>query len=130
MWVALIAALWRVAPEQPRLHELLRLLPDTVRLIRRLAGDRGVPRSARIWLWLLLGYLASPVDLIPDFVPVLGYADDAILVAVTLRSVARRAGQEALQRNWPGTDAGLQSVCTLAGIPPGFAGPDKTQEPQ
>jgi uncharacterized membrane protein YkvA (DUF1232 family) len=116
VWLAVVIALWRAAPEQPTIRELLRLLPDTVRLLRRLAGDRTVPLSARIRLWLLLIYLASPLDLVPDFVPVLGYADDALIVAVTLRSVVRRAGQEALVRNWPGTESGLLSVCRLAGI--------------
>jgi uncharacterized membrane protein YkvA (DUF1232 family) len=116
LWLALIAALWKAAPEQPRLRELLRLLPDTVRLVHRLAVDQTVPLSARVRLWLLLGYLASPLDLVPDFVPVLGYADDAILVAVTLRSVVRRAGADALVRNWPGPESGLVSVCALAGI--------------
>jgi uncharacterized membrane protein YkvA (DUF1232 family) len=86
-------------------------------MLRRLAGDTAVPFSTRVWLWLLVGYLVSPLDLVPDFVPVLGYADDAVLVAITLRAVARRAGPEALRRNWPGTDAGLASVCSLAGVP-------------
>jgi uncharacterized membrane protein YkvA (DUF1232 family) len=118
MWTVLVAALWRVAPDRPRVGELLRLLPDVIRLVRRLAVDRSVPLSARIWLWLLLAYLASPLDLIPDFVPGLGYADDAVVIAVTLRSVARRAGREALRRNWPGSEAGLATVCSLAGISP------------
>ena len=54
-------------------------------------------------LWLLLGYLALPIDLVPDFIPVLGYADDAIVVALVLRSVVRRAGPDAIERHWPGT---------------------------
>jgi uncharacterized membrane protein YkvA (DUF1232 family) len=57
-----------------------------------------------------LGYLALPIDLIPDFVPVLGYADDAIIVAFVLRSVARRAGPEALAKHWLGTPEGLVAV--------------------
>jgi uncharacterized membrane protein YkvA (DUF1232 family) len=69
---------------------LLRLLPDELRLIR-LAADKTLPRGIRIRLALLLAYLAIPVDLIPDFVPVLGYADDAIIVTAVLRSVVRRA---------------------------------------
>jgi uncharacterized membrane protein YkvA (DUF1232 family) len=70
---------------------LLRLLPDELRLIR-LAADKTLPRGIRIRLALLLAYLAIPVDLIPDFVPVLGYADDAIIVTAVLRSVVRRGG--------------------------------------
>lgn len=65
---------------------------------------------------MLLVYLASPIDLIPDFIPVLGYADDAIVVAVALRSVVRSAGTEALTRHWPGTPEGLREVIRLAGV--------------
>ena len=75
-----------------------------------------MPRGARVRLWLLLAYLASPVDVVPDFLPVIGYADDAILVALVLRSVTRRAGDEALERHWPGTPEGLAAVRALAGL--------------
>jgi hypothetical protein len=62
-------------------------------------------------------YLLTPIDLIPDFIPVLGYADDAIIVAIALRSVTRHAGPEALDRHWPGTPAGLATLRQLAGLP-------------
>ncbi len=117
VWVVLLVALWRVMPERTSLHEALRLLPDVLRLLRRLAGDDTLPRGVRVRLWLLLAYLAMPVDLVPDFIPVLGYADDAIVVAVALRSVARRAGPGALERHWPGTPDGLSVVKHLAGVP-------------
>ena len=71
----------------------------------------------RVRLWLLLAYLLSPVDLVPDVVPVLGYADDVVVVALALRSVVRRAGAEALARHWPGDAAGLAVVSRLAGRP-------------
>lgn len=116
LWVILLAALWVVRPEDLRLRDALRLLPDIVRLLRRLAVDTSVPRGARVRLWLLLAYLASPIDVVPDFLPVIGYADDAILMAVVLRSVTRRAGPEALERHWPGTPQGLEAVRTLAGL--------------
>jgi len=70
-------------------------------------------------LVLLLGYLASPVDLVPDFIPVIGYADDAVIVALVLRSVTRRAGPEALARHWPGSPEGLALIGRLAGLPTG-----------
>jgi uncharacterized membrane protein YkvA (DUF1232 family) len=94
----------------------LRLLPDLLRLLRRLAGDHGVPRAARVRLWLLLGYLAIPIDLVPDFVPVLGYADDAIVVSLVLRSVVRRAGGPVVRRHWPGSDDGLAALGRLTGL--------------
>ncbi len=116
LWLVLLALLWRARPEGLSTRATLRLLPDLVRLVRRLAGDRGLPRGVRVRLWLLLGYLLSPVDLVPDVVPVLGYADDVVVVALALRAVVRRAGTEALARHWPGDPAGLEVVSRLAGL--------------
>lgn len=116
MWVALLVVLWRSGRGFGGIAEAARLLPDVVRLVSRLARDGSLPRSVRIRLWLLLAYLASPIDIVPDFVPVIGYADDAIIVALTLRSVVRAAGGEPLQRHWPGSPDGLAVVRRLAGI--------------
>ncbi|MGY1687945.1 DUF1232 domain-containing protein [Geodermatophilus sp. SYSU D00804] len=116
-WLALVAALWVARPDELRARELVRLLPDVLRLVRRLAADRSLPRGVRVRLWLLLGYLALPVDLVPDVVPVIGYADDAVAVALVLRSVVRRAGADAVRRHWPGTDAGLAAVRRVARLP-------------
>ena len=113
--LALLFAYARAHPETVTARDALRLLPDVIRLVRRLAADPTVPRAVRIRLVLLLAYLASPVDLVPDVVPVLGYADDAVLVALVLRSVVRHAGPDALTRHWPGTPAGLDLVRRLAG---------------
>ena len=114
VWLALVATLALVRPKGALLSEAVRLLPDVVRLLRRLAADRELPRAVRLRLWLLLAYLAMPFDLIPDIVPVLGYADDAILVAVVLRSTVRAAGLPTVARHWPGTPDGLQAVVRLA----------------
>ena len=76
-----------------------------------------VARGVRIQLALLLIYVASPIDLIPDFVPVLGWADDAIIVTAVLRSVVRRVGLPALREQWPGTDDGLAALARLTGLP-------------
>ena len=87
-----------------------------IRLLRRLVADPTVPRGVRIWLGALLVYLLIPIDLIPDFIPVLGYADDAIIVAIVLRYATKHAGSDALERNWPGTPQGLKALRTLAGL--------------
>ncbi|MFD8150555.1 YkvA family protein [Streptomyces sp. NPDC059720] len=116
LWLLALAALAVVRPRGNLLTEAIRLLPDLLRLVHRLARDQALPRGVRLRLWLLLGYLAMPIDLVPDFVPVLGYADDAIMVAAVLRSVVRHAGPEALARHWPGTDDGLTAVRRLAGL--------------
>lgn len=115
LWLALVVALWRNRPERMQAGEMVRLLPDLLRLLKRLAADSTLPRGVRWRLWLVLAYLAMPIDLVPDFIPVLGYADDAIVVALALRSVARRAGKDAVARHWPGTPEGLAAVFRLAG---------------
>jgi uncharacterized membrane protein YkvA (DUF1232 family) len=86
------------------------VLPDLLRLLRRLAADPDLPRGVRVRLVLLLAYLAVPIDVIPDFVPVIGYADDVIVIGLTLRSVVRRAGPQVVARHWPGTPEGLETV--------------------
>jgi uncharacterized membrane protein YkvA (DUF1232 family) len=116
-WLLLVAALAVGRPKGGLLTEALRLLPDLLRLLRRLAADKTQPAGVRVRLALLLAYLAFPIDLIPDFVPVLGYADDAIIVAWTLRSVARRTGVDQLRRHWPGTQDGFAALCRLTGLP-------------
>jgi uncharacterized membrane protein YkvA (DUF1232 family) len=115
-YLGLLGALLVVRPKGNLLGEALRLLPDVLRLLPRLAGDSNVPRAARVRLWLLLGYLAMPIDLVPDFVPVLGYADDAIVVSLVLRSVVRRARAPVVRRHWPGTNDGLDALARLTGL--------------
>jgi uncharacterized membrane protein YkvA (DUF1232 family) len=112
-WLALVVVLLVARPRGGLLREALRLLPDVLRLVRRLAADKSLPRGVRIRLGLLLAYLAFPIDPIPDFIPVLGYADDAIIVAAVLRSVVRRAGLDAVRAHWPGTDDGFAAVVRI-----------------
>jgi uncharacterized membrane protein YkvA (DUF1232 family) len=120
VWLLLVLALWieqRRHGGRTSLPELLRLAPDVARLMKRLASDPVLPVGVRIWLGVLLAYLISPIDLIPDFIPVLGYADDALVVVIALRFATRRAGTAAIERHWPGTVAGLSAVLRLAGLP-------------
>jgi uncharacterized membrane protein YkvA (DUF1232 family) len=114
LWLVLALAVRR--PSKERIVEALRLLPDVLRLVRRLGADPELPRTLRVRLWLLLAYLALPFDLIPDFLPVVGYADDAVIVAWTLRAVVRRAGPAVLARHWPGSPEGLAAMRRLAGM--------------
>jgi uncharacterized membrane protein YkvA (DUF1232 family) len=115
-WLLLVVALAVGRPQGKLLSESMRLLPDLLRLLRRLAVDRSQPAGVRIRLSLLLAYLAMPIDLIPDLIPVLGYADDAIIVTIALRSVARRTGIDELRRHWPGTEDGFAALCRLTGV--------------
>lgn len=126
-WAALIAALAIARPPGGLLREALRLLPDVLGLLPRLAADRSLPRGVRIRLALLVAYLAFPIDLVPDFIPVVGYADDAIIVAAVLRSVVRHAGIEALRRHWHGTSDGFAVLCRITGLTPGGTSPASGQ---
>ena len=118
-WLALVAAIYVVGRKQDdrtAFTDVLRLLPDILRLLRRLAADGTLHRGVRLRLGLLIGYLLFPLDLVPDFIPVVGYADDAVIVAIALRSVTRVAGPEALDRHWPGTPDGLHALKRLTGV--------------
>jgi uncharacterized membrane protein YkvA (DUF1232 family) len=110
VWAVFVAVVFAVRPGDLALRDAVRLLPDTLRLVRRLAADRSIPLRTRVSVWFLLVYLASPIDLIPDFVPVIGYADDAILVSFVLRRLIRRAGSEKVREHWPGTAEGLATL--------------------
>ncbi len=113
-WLALAVALLLGRPRGGFLKDAIRLLPDTLRLLKDLAADRTLSRGARVRLWLLFAYLAMPFDLIPDFIPVLGYADDAIVVVIVLRSIVRSAGADAVRRHWSGTPEGLAALWRAA----------------
>ena len=120
VWLGLVGTLYVLARREPdavTLRDVVRLVPDLLRLLRRLASNPELPRGVRWRLGLLIGYLLVPVDLVPDFIPVVGYADDAVVVALALRSVVRVAGPEALDRHWTGTEQGLAAVKRLAGLP-------------
>jgi uncharacterized membrane protein YkvA (DUF1232 family) len=122
-WLALIVTLAIRRPKGDLLKESLRLLPDLLRLLKRLVTDRTMPAGVRVRVALLFAYLAVPIDLIPDFIPVLGYADDAIIVVLVLRSVCRLVPLTQLRRAWPGTDDGFAAVCQL--VKPESASPRK-----
>ncbi len=94
--------------------EVARFVPDCAVLFRRLLEDARVPRRAKVALWLTLPYLASPLDLIPDFVPVVGQLDDALLAGIAVRYVARSAGRDVVTELWPGSEGGLRALLALA----------------
>ncbi len=115
-WLILATAIWLAKPDDLSLGDMIRLLPDLLRLLRRVATDGAVPRMVRVELMLVLGYIFSPIQLIPDFVPVIGFLDDAVLVAIMLRVVVRTAGPQMLHKHWPGTPEGLRALCRVCGL--------------
>jgi uncharacterized membrane protein YkvA (DUF1232 family) len=85
-------------------------VPDCIVLVRRLLRDPRVPRRTKVALWLLIGYLLLPIDLVPDFIPVAGQLDDAILVALVLRSFLRAGGAVLVREHWPGPERTLGAL--------------------
>lgn len=108
LWVVLVALLWIFRPRDVRLGELLRIVPDVLRLVRQLIGDGSVPFGVRASLVGLLAWLINPIDLIPEFIPVLGPLDDVVVAVLVLRYVWRRLGDEELRGRWPGTPEGYE----------------------
>lgn len=117
IWMVFTVALLVMKPEASTLGEAAHIVPETARLIHRLARDKNLHRGVRVRLWFLLGYLASPIDLIPDFIPVVGFADDVIITSLVLRSVIKRAGTEAVRTHWSGTSDGLVTLARLCRLP-------------
>jgi uncharacterized membrane protein YkvA (DUF1232 family) len=115
LWVLLVLAVWRSAPSRATAIDVVRLLPDLLRLTAGLARDPSTPRSCKVALAGLAVWLASPIDLIPEFVPVIGPLDDIVVSAIVLRWVGRRVGDEALRAHWPGSDDGFGLVMRLLG---------------
>ncbi len=91
-------------------------VPDCVVLFQRLLGDSRLPRRYKAIVVALLGYLALPFDVIPDFIPVGGQLYDAVVVALTLRAILRGAGLEMIEEHWPGPRSSLSVILKLADL--------------
>jgi uncharacterized membrane protein YkvA (DUF1232 family) len=111
MLLALLVALNR----RSQARALARFLPDCTLLFQRLVRDPRLPRRDKLLVGSLVGYLALPLDLVPDFIPVLGQLDDACLVVLVLRRLLRRAGRELLAEHWPGPPETFALLTRLAG---------------
>ena len=114
-WVLLIALLWILRPRDVGLRELIAVVPDVLRLVRDLIADRSTPTGVRIALIVLLAWLISPIDLIPEFIPVLGPLDDVVVAVLVLRYVRRRLGEEQLRRRWRGSADGFALLTGVMG---------------
>ncbi len=107
LWLLAVGLVWLHRPSRELAGPAMRLLPDILRLVRRLVADPGTTRGQR---WALIGltvWIASPIDLLPEFLPVIGPLDDLIVTALVLRWVARRVGRPRLRELWPGPSEGF-----------------------
>jgi uncharacterized membrane protein YkvA (DUF1232 family) len=113
VYAALLVALL-LAGRRVDARALATIIPDCLMLLRALLRDPRVPRRRKLLLAALLAYLAMPIDLVPDFIPVAGQLDDAIVVALVLRAVLRSAGPELLCEHWRGPQRSLDVLLRLA----------------
>ena len=111
---ALFVGLLVVAGRRDDGRALATLIPDCIVLVGRLVRDPRVPRRRKALLFALAGYLVLPFDLVPDFIPVAGQLDDAVVVALVLRSLLRGGGEPLIRELWPGPERTLALIMRLA----------------
>ena len=116
MWFALLFLFWFLRPKDVPIRELVRVVPDLVRMLRSLVVDPAAPLDVRLILVGLLLWILSPIDLIPEFIPVLGPLDDVVVAIVALRYVRRRVGVADLRARWPGTEDGFALLGRVVGF--------------
>jgi uncharacterized membrane protein YkvA (DUF1232 family) len=114
VWVVSIILLL-VMGRRTAARQLAMLLPDLVRLFRALLGDPRVPRGSKVLLGFAIVWFISPIDLVPEFIPVLGPLDDAVVAALVLRHVLRKAGRDVIAEHWSGDQATLGVLLRVAG---------------
>jgi len=113
-WLALVVALLLLGRREEA-RALATFIPDCIVLVSRLLADARVPRRRKLLLVGLVGYLALPFDLIPDFIPIAGQLDDVLVVAFVLRRFLRAGGEPLVREHWPGPETSLRLVLRAAG---------------
>jgi len=117
IWLLLVAVIWLHRPSRELAMPALRALPDIVRLARRLMVDPRTPLRHRIALIVLIVWLVSPIDLLPEFLPGIGPLDDIVAAAVILGWIGRQTGRARLEEHWPGDSAGFGVVARMLRLP-------------
>ena len=112
LWALAIAVLFALG-RGPRARELATLIPNLLVLFRGLLRDPRVRTGSKAWLWFAVVWLVSPIDLIPEFIPILGALDDAIVAALVLRHVLRCTDVEVLAEHWRGDPSTLETIIRL-----------------
>jgi uncharacterized membrane protein YkvA (DUF1232 family) len=115
LWAALVLVFWMCRPRDVPMRELVRVVPDVLRLLRSLIRDGRTPLDVRLVLVGLVGWILSPIDLIPEFIPVLGPIDDVVVAVAALRFVRRRVGVDELRARWSGSEDGFALLVRVIG---------------
>jgi uncharacterized membrane protein YkvA (DUF1232 family) len=115
LWAVLLVIFWALRPRGVSARELVGIIPDVLRLLRSLITDRRAPLDVRVVLVGLLLWIISPIDLIPEFIPVLGPLDDVVVAVVSMRYVRGRMGSDELRRRWVGTPDGFALLTRVIG---------------
>jgi uncharacterized membrane protein YkvA (DUF1232 family) len=116
LYVVLVLALI-VSGRRVAAKELALLVPNLALLFKDLLRDPSVPRGPKIAMAIGVVWLISPIDLLPEFLPVLGPLDDAVVAALVLRYLVRRSGPEVVRRHWRGEPATLDTILRAARVP-------------
>jgi uncharacterized membrane protein YkvA (DUF1232 family) len=115
LWAVLLVVFWIFRPRGVGLREVASAVPDVVRLLRSLISDGRTPLDVRLVLIGLVAWIVSPIDLIPEFIPVLGPLDDVIVAVVAMRYVRRRIGVDELRTRWTGSNEGFALLLRVIG---------------
>lgn len=114
-WIAMLVIFWLLRPKGVPVRDIIRVIPDVLRLLRSLITDSSAPLDVRVVLVGLMAWIISPIDLIPEFTPVLGPLDDVVVAVVAMRYVRRQVGIADLSSRWTGTCEGFALLTRLIG---------------
>lgn len=115
LYALFVAALY-ISGRHVAAREFAGFIPDCIVLFKRLLQSKNLARRYKIAAWMVVGYLALPIDIIPDFIPIAGQFDDAIIVALLLRAVIKHTGYRFVNKSWPGTERSLTLLLKLARV--------------
>ncbi len=118
LWALLIVVLWLLRPKGVPLREVIRVVPAVLRLLRSIVTDGSAPKDVRLVIGLLFAWIISPIDLIPEFIQVIGPFDDVVVAILALRYIRRRLGIDDLRRRWSGSAEGLALLERVIGSNP------------
>jgi len=115
VWGLLLALLWLLRPRGVPVRELLRIVPDLLRLARSVVTDGSVPLDVRLVVIGALVWVISPIDPVPEFIPIIGLLDEVIIIVLALRYLRHRLGTADLRERWPGNEEGFAILTTVMG---------------